>query len=304
MNFTCTSLKPVRQVNPHAWGADRSKRCFLYQTSMRVGSALVLTTNILTRVAHGAMPRGFSTMAMKATSSSSKGSEDAGLMGLDVGKATTALRRAEAVCFDVDSTVIPEEGVDVLADFKDQGEAVAELTRQAMEGSVDFRTALDQRLSLIQPTKQDFDVLLKQHPVVLSPGVQELIDLLHARGTHVYLVSGGFRQMINSVAEATNIPYNRIYANNILFGENGKYAGFDKTEPTSSDGGKAAVISMLKEVHGYQTVVMVGDGATDMQAAPPADAFIGYGGTAVRENVMAGADLFVVEFEDIMRLLK
>jgi phosphoserine phosphatase len=63
----------------------------------------------------------------------------------------------------------------------------------------------------------------------------------------------------------------------------GEYTGFEPEEPTSRDGGKARVIAMLKEKHGFQRVVMVGDGATDMQAKPPADATIGFGGVVVRD---------------------
>ena len=56
----------------------------------------------------------------------------------------------------------------------------------------------------------------------------------------------------------------------------------------------------LKEKFGYERVVMVGDGATDMQARPPADAFIGFGGIAVREAVRDGADWFVTDFEEMI----
>lgn len=55
----------------------------------------------------------------------------------------------------------------------------------------------------------------------------------------------------------------------------GEYAGFDENEPTSRSGGKALVVRRLKEHHGYQRLVIVGDGATDAEACPPADGFIG-----------------------------
>lgn len=50
----------------------------------------------------------------------------------------------------------------------------------------------------------------------------------------------------------------------------------------------------------YKQVVMVGDGATDMQAKPPADAFIGYGGVVVRPAVHKGADWFVTHFDEVL----
>lgn len=55
----------------------------------------------------------------------------------------------------------------------------------------------------------------------------------------------------------------------------GEYAGFDVNEPTCRSGGKSEVIKYLKQKHGYKNLVMIGDGGTDLEACPPADAFIG-----------------------------
>lgn len=55
----------------------------------------------------------------------------------------------------------------------------------------------------------------------------------------------------------------------------GDYAGFDETEPTSRSGGKAVVIDFLKKTKGYNNLILIGDGATDLEACPPADGFIG-----------------------------
>lgn len=166
-----------------------------------------------------------------------------------------------------------------------------------MGGQVLFQDALQERLQLIQPSIQDIERLLAAHPPRLTPGVAEVVERLQARGTHVYLVSGGFRQMINPVASRLKVPMHRIFANNLLFGPDGSYRGFDESEPTSRDGGKPAVIQSLKDRHGYSPVVMIGDGATDMQARPPADTFIGFGGVVVREKVKQGADWFITDFK-------
>jgi phosphoserine phosphatase len=55
----------------------------------------------------------------------------------------------------------------------------------------------------------------------------------------------------------------------------GDYAGFEEEEPTSRSGGKGEVVEMLKTQMNYSTVILIGDGATDLEACPPADAFIG-----------------------------
>lgn len=242
----------------------------------------------------------FCVNSLGAVRNSSSSSE----LGINVDHAKSQLRLAQAVCFDVDSTVIQEEGIDVLADFNGAGAAVAEMTKKAMGGQMLFQDALAARLSLIKPSEGDVMRCLEKHPPRLTPGIKEVVEILHARGTPVYLVSGGFRQMINPVAAMLNIPLHRIYANNLLFKADGSFHGFDDKELTSRDGGKPAVIKRLKEAHGYSPIIMVGDGATDMQARPPADAFIGFGGVTVRDAVKNGADWFVMDFNTVIETLK
>lgn len=56
----------------------------------------------------------------------------------------------------------------------------------------------------------------------------------------------------------------------------GEYAGFDESQPTAESGGKGKVVSILKEQYGFKTVVMIGDGATDLEACPPAVSVLGF----------------------------
>ena len=203
------------------------------------------------------------------------------------------LSSTDAVCFDVDSTVITVEAIDEFAKFAGQAEAVAALTAQAMGGSVPFDVALQARLSLINPSADMLEKFLSKHAFHLTPGFQGLVDVLAHRKVPVYLVSGGFTQMIHPLADVLGVPRTRVFANTILFKPDGSYAGFDRDAPTSRDGGKAEVVRRLKGAHGYRVVAMVGDGATDMQARPPADVFVGYGGVVTRPAVAAGADWFV-----------
>jgi len=210
---------------------------------------------------------------------------------------------AKAVCFDVDSTVSPDEGIDVLAAQAGVGEQVAELTRNAMGGTVLFQDALKARLDLIRPSQQLINDCLKAHPPRLTPGIGDLITKLERRGTHVYLISGGFTHMVLPLAKHLALPRERVIANVLRFAPDGSYAGFDETAFTSRSGGKGSAISDLKRRFGYAPLIMVGDGATDLEARPPADGFIGYGGIVVRDNVKAGADWFVTDFSELIAAL-
>jgi len=169
-----------------------------------------------------------------------------------------------------------------------------------MNGGVKFEDALAARLNIIQPSKSDIQSCLTKNPLQLTPGIDRLIQALTNRGTDVYLVSGGFRLMIEPVAQILNVPNERIFANTLLFEADGCYAGFDPTEPTSADQGKPKALQRIKENGNYETMVMVGDGATDAQAKPPAKSFIGFGGVVVRESVKAKACWYVHDFEDMI----
>ncbi|MBA0703809.1 hypothetical protein Golax_016108, partial [Gossypium laxum] len=174
-------------------------------------------------------------------------------------------RSADAVCFDVDSTVCVDEGIDELAEFCGAGKAVAEWTARAMGGSVPFEEALSARLSLFKPSLAQVQDFLDKRPPRISPGIEELVKKLMARNTDVYLISGGFRQMINPVASILGIPQENIFANQLLFGSSGEFLGFDANEPTSRSGGKATAVQQIRKVKGYKALVMIGDGATDLE---------------------------------------
>ncbi|XP_013145312.1 PREDICTED: phosphoserine phosphatase isoform X1 [Papilio polytes] len=212
-------------------------------------------------------------------------------------------RTADCVCFDVDSTVIRDEGIDELARFCGKGDEVKRLTAEAMGGSMTFQEALKKRLDIIRPTASQIRQFIATFPINLTPGITQLVKALQDRGVTVYLVSGGFRCLIDPVAEILNIPVSNVYANRLKFFFNGEYAGFDENEPTSRSGGKGLVIRRLKEQHSYQRLVMIGDGATDAEASPPADGFIGFGGNVIRDEVRKKAAWYVTDFQELLTSL-
>ena len=140
-------------------------------------------------------------------------------------------RACDAVCFDVDSTVCVGEGIDELAEFAGRGEEVRRWTTKAMDGNVSFRDALSARLTIIEPSKMLMDAFLESSPPQLSAGMLRLSEALRARGKEVFLVSGGFRQMIEPVARIIGIADH-------LFVEAFRYlvAAFARRRPCESAG--------------------------------------------------------------------
>ncbi|KAJ8967861.1 hypothetical protein NQ317_017628 [Molorchus minor] len=127
------------------------------------------------------------------------------------------LRKADAICFDVDSTVIQEEGIDELAKFCNKGSEVAALTTRAMTGNMTFQQALTLRLGIIQPSLSQLKEFIKIKPPTLTPGIKKLVGLLHSRRIPVFLISGGFKCIIAPIAQQLQIPYENIFANRLTF---------------------------------------------------------------------------------------
>lgn len=105
--------------------------------------------------------------------------------------------------------------------------------------------------------------------------LRNLINTLHFLNKKPYLISGGFETLIHPVAHELGIPKENVYANKLKFYYDGSYAGFDEDQPTSRSQGKSIVIQKIREKFDHAIIIMIGDGITDMEASPPADAFIG-----------------------------
>jgi len=215
-------------------------------------------------------------------------------------EAAKVIKNTQVVCFDVDSTVICEEGIDELAKFCGKGQEVARLTKEAMKGSMTFQEALRLRLNIIRPSQKQIRDFLKAHPSTLSPGIKEFVHRLRENNKKVYLISGGFDCLIEPIASELGIPLDNMFANKLLFFYNGEYAGFDVTQPTSRTGGKGEAISLIRRtLFDDAAITMIGDGATDLEASPPANHFIGYGGNVVREEVRNRAQYYITDFEQL-----
>jgi phosphoserine phosphatase len=174
----------------------------------------------------------------------------------------------------------------------------------AMQGNAStYKASLKARLDIIHPSRQQVAQFISQHPPRLTPNVKALVAKLHERNVPVYLISGGFRCVIEPVATQLNIPPENVFTNELLFYYNGDYAGFDERQATCEGDGKSMVIKQLKTKFGYRQLVHIGDGVTDLEACPPADIFIGFGGNQVRERVRKECHWFVTDFTELIDAL-
>ena len=207
------------------------------------------------------------------------------------------------ICLDCDSTLSAIEGIDELARLRGLAVLgrVEEMTNDAMEGRLPVESVFERRLEIIEPRSEDLAAVGRQYVATVEPTARDTIAALVARGWTVVIVSGGFTQAIQPLADYLGVT--RIVAVELYFTPEGSYDGFDESAPTARSGGKAEVLARLRAELKPETTVMVGDGVSDLEAKPQVDRFIGFGGYVVRPKVKAGADAFIVSLAELLKIL-
>jgi phosphoserine phosphatase len=201
-----------------------------------------------------------------------------------------SIRRAGAVVFDCDSTLASIEGIEYLA--RDKRAEIERLTEAAMRGEVPLEEVYGRRLEIVRPRREDVAALGRAYVDALVPDAAEVVAALHAEAIEVHVLSGGLRPAVAFLAERLGIEGARVAAVNVTFDEKGDYAGFDTDSPLTRSGGKAEVIrSWRTELSA--PVMLVGDGATDLEAAHEVEMFVAYAGVVDRALVTAAADMVV-----------
>src|SRR5690349_11355468 len=113
------------------------------------------------------------------------------------------------VFFDVDSTLVTIEGIDVLANGNPE---IVRLTDAAMNGEIALDEVYARRLEIIRPTLADVEALGRRYVDSLIPGAAETIKTLQDAGVDVHLVTAGIAQAIAPLASHLNIAARAVHA--------------------------------------------------------------------------------------------
>jgi phosphoserine phosphatase len=199
----------------------------------------------------------------------------------------------DVICFDCDSTLSKIEGIDELAKRVGLGEQMSRLTDAAMNGELPLEAVYGQRLSAIKPDQASIDWLGDLYVAEIVDGVKDVFDSLLAQNKEVHIISGGLRQAIAPLANYLGISAEHVHAVDIYFNEDGSYGNYDENSPLARAGGKAEICRQLTKSQG--SLVMIGDGKTDMEAKQAGAYVIGFGGVVDRPIVRELADSYVAE---------
>lgn len=188
--------------------------------------------------------------------------QDLQMRGIDLAVQASEGRRKRMLLADMDSTMIGQECIDELADEAGVGAYVAGITARAMNGELDFESALRERVALLKGLDAGVIAKVLESRISFTPGGLELIATMKAAGGYAALVSGGFTAFTAHVAQALGFDEHRA---NTLHIEGGQLAG-TVAEPIL---GREAKIAALDEISarlgiGPDSVMAVGDGANDL----------------------------------------
>lgn len=217
---------------------------------------------------------------------------------VDAGLVPLANRRKQLLVADMDSTMIEQECIDELADAVGIKDKVAEITRRAMNGELDFEQALRTRVALIKGLERHVIEEIRRERITLAPGGRALVHTMKAFGAYTSLVSGGFTYFADYFAK--RIGFDEAIANVLEFDGEERLTGtvalpiVDKTTKLTRLQALAAERSIPME----QTMA-VGDGANDLDMIRAAGL-----GVAVhaKPHVAAEADIRI-DFADLTALL-
>ena len=182
------------------------------------------------------------------------------------------MSRFIVVC-DVDSTLINDEVIDLLADAAGSGDEVAALTKRAMRGEIDFAEALSQRVATLRGTSVKVldDVL---GAVTLTNGARQLVHAVHEAGGYIIAVSGGFYEILNPIATQLGLD---AWTANGLEAIDGVFTG-RTYGPFIDAAAKANFLTAYakKKRIPLSSTIAVGDGANDLALMNIAGLSVGF----------------------------
>lgn len=214
-------------------------------------------------------------------------------LAVEQGNGMRSARRL--VMLDMDSTLIVQEVIDLLAAKAGVAEEVSAITQKAMAGEMDFAQSLQARVSLLAGLNESMLSEVRSE-ITLTQGAEKLIQTLHLKGHKVGVVSGGFIEVIEPILKELKIDFYRANKLQILNGElTGKLEGeiIDRAAKL-----KALVEFAKNEGVQMSQTVAIGDGANDLDMIESAGLGVAFNAkpkvAAAATTTISGSDISAV----------
>lgn len=187
---------------------------------------------------------------------------DAHFAPADLLVASDDIREPQLFVSDMDSTMIGQECIDELADFANLKPQIAAITERAMQGELDFESALKERVALLEGLDEDAIHQCLDERIVATPGARTLVATLKARKCRTVLVTGGFHQFADPLAE--RLGFDRVVGNRLGI-RHGSLTGALEGAVVDGDTKRRVLLDEMERL-GHEAVSMAaGDGANDVR---------------------------------------
>ena len=196
-------------------------------------------------------------------------------------------RRKKLLIADMDSTIIREESLDELAKQIGKEKEVSFITNEAMNGRMDFKKALIDRVAILKGHSTNILETLKKS-ITINDGAKELVKTMNMNGSITVLVSGGFTFLTEYLQELLNFKYTHANSLQIIQKQFQKFEITGKVQGSILD--KKAKLQYLKKyVKKYnldhKDTICVGDGANDIEMIQNAGIGVSYNGKETLNRV-------------------
>ncbi len=195
-------------------------------------------------------------------------------------------REKKLLISDMDATIVVGETIDDMARELGLYDEISAITEAAMQGTLDYRQALQQRLLLLKgiPRKTIEEIADK---TVITDGADRLLDSVNQRGMESFLVSGGFSTFTEAVSQ--KLGFKNHLSNVLSYDDNDKLDGRWQGELVTAEVKEATLRKIVQE-HNFtlSETVAIGDGANDINMVRTAGLGVAfYGKPALREVAQA-----------------
>ena len=217
----------------------------------------------------------------------------------------------EYFIIDFDSTFVKTESLEefasvVLEKRKDKEEVlkkIQNITKQGMEGTITFEKSLFERMQLLTGTKYHIKQTVKILQKKISASVKRNKSFFKKYRNQIYIISGGFKELIEPVIKTYGIPADHVYANTFIVDAKGHITGYDQKNNLAQRNGKVKAVQSL---HLQGDIYVIGDGYTDFQIKQMGTAkhFIAFTENVKREIVVEKADKEAGSFDEFLYVNK
>ena len=199
----------------------------------------------------------------------------------------TAKRKKKLLLADMDSTIIKEESLDELARQIGKEKEVSYITNEAMNGRLDFKKALLDRVSILKGYSTDILETLKKN-ININDGAKELVKTMNVNGSITVLVSGGFTFLTEHLKDVLDFTYTHANRLQIIEKETKKFELTGKVEGPILD--KNAKLKYLNDYIkkydiSHKDTICVGDGANDIEMIKNASIGVSFNGKTALNKV-------------------